>query len=76
MANGYSSYSVKDLIPIINKTAIDLMMQPQKLFLGDQAQKVESLSQLNDRVAQFNEGVRSLAIVLTNTLEKDGEDDA
>lgn len=76
MANGYSSYYVKDLIPIINKTAIDLMMQPQKLFLGDQAQKVESLSQLNDRVAQFNEGVRSLAIVLTNTLEKDGEDDA
>ena len=76
MANGYSSYYVKDLIPIINKTAVDLMMQPQRLFLGDQAQKVESLSQLNDRVAQFNEGVRSLAIVLTNTLEKDGEDDA
>ena len=76
MANGYSSSYVKDLIPIINKTAVDLMMQPQRLFLGDQAQKVESLSQLNDRVAQFNEGVRSLAIVLTNTLEKDGEDDA
>ena len=76
MANGYSSYYVKDLIPIINKTAIDLMMQPQRLFLGDQAQKVESLSQLNDRVAQFNEGIRSLAIVLTKTLEKDGEDDA
>jgi len=51
-------------------------MQPQKLFLGDQAQKVESLSQLNDRVAQYNEGIRSLAIVLTNKLEKDGEDDA
>ena len=46
------------------------------LFLGDQAQKVESLSQLNDRVAQYNEGIRSLAIVLTNELEKDGEDDA
>ena len=76
MANGYSSYYVKDLIPIINKTAVDLMMQPQRLFLGDQAQKVESLSQLNDRVAQFNEGIRSLAIVLTKTLENDGEDDA
>jgi hypothetical protein len=76
MANGYRSYCVKDLIPIINKTAVDLMMQPQKLFLGDQAQKVESLSQLNDRVAQYNEGIRSLAIVLTNKLEKDGEDDA
>ena len=76
MVNGYSSYYVKDLIPIINKTAVDLMMQPQKLFLGDQAQKVESLSQLNDRIAQFNEGVRSLAVVLTNKLEKDGEDDA
>ena len=76
MANGYSSYYVKDLIPIINKTAVDIMMQPQKLFLGDQAQKVESLSQLNDRIAQFNEGVRSLAVVLTNKLEMDGEDDA
>lgn len=75
MANGYSSYYVKDLIPIINRAAVDIMMQPQRLFLGDQARNVESLAQLNDRIAQFNEGVRSLAVVLTNRLEKDGEDD-
>ena len=75
MANEYKSYYVKDLIPIINKAAIDIMSQPQKLFLGDQPQKVESLAQLNDRIAQFNDGIRTLAVVLVNTLEKDGDDD-
>ena len=75
MANEYKSFYLKDIQDIINNAALSIMMQPQKLFLGDQAQKVESLAQLNDRVAQFNDGVRSLAVYLNAVLEKDGETD-
>lgn len=75
MANEYKSFYRKDLEEIINKSAIAIMMQPQKTFIGDQAQKVESLQQLNDRIAHFNDGVRSLAIYLAHALEKEGEDD-
>lgn len=75
MSNEYKSFYMKEIQDIINKSALSIMMQPQKLFLGDQVQKVESLSQLNDRIAQFNDGVRSLAVYLNNVLEKDGETD-
>lgn len=75
MSNQYKSYYLKDLQDIINKSAIAIMMQPQKLFLGDQVNKVESLQQLNDRIAHFNDGIRSLAVYLTHALEKEGEDD-
>ena len=75
MANEYKSFYLKDIQDIINNAALSIMMQPQKLFLGDQAQKVESLAQLNDRVAQFNDGVRSLAVYLNAVLEKGGETD-
>ena len=75
MANEYKSFYLKDIQDIINNAALSIMMQPQKLFLGDQAQKVESLAQLNDRIAQFNDGVRSLAVYLNAVLEKDGETD-
>ena len=75
MSNQYKSYYLKDLQDIINKSAIAIMMQPQKLFLVDQAQKVESLQQLNDRIAHFNDGVRSLAVYLVRAIEKEGEDD-
>lgn len=74
MSNQYKSYYLKDLQDIINKSAIAIMIQPQKLFLGDQVQKVESLQQLNDRIAHFNDGVRSLAVYLVRALEKEGED--
>ena len=75
MGNEYKSFYLKDIQDIINKAALNIMMQPQKLFLGDQSHKVESLAQLNDRIAQFNDGVRSLAVYLNVALEKDGETD-
>ena len=75
MGNEYKSYYLKDMKDIINKSAISIMMQPQKLFLGDQTNKVESLTALNDRIAQFNDGVRAMAVYLVHVLEKDGEDD-
>ena len=75
MSNKYKSFYMNDLADIINKSAIAIMMQPQKLFIGDQEKKVESLQQLNDRIAHFNDGVRSLAVYLARALEKEGEDD-
>jgi hypothetical protein len=75
MANEYKSYYLKDLIQIINQAAVSIMMQPQKLFLGEQAQKVENLAHLNDRIAHYNDGVRSLAVYLAMALEKDGGSD-
>ena len=73
--NEYRTMYLKELIPIINQTAVSIMMQPQKTLLVEQASKEESLSQLNDRIAQFNDGVRSMAVYLVNVLEKEGEDD-
>ena len=70
----YRTYYLKELIPIINQAAVRIMMQPQKTLLGDQASKVESLGYLNDRIAQFNDGVRSMAVYLVNVLEKDDDD--
>ena len=58
---------------IVIKTALDIMMQPQKLFLGDQVSKVEGLAQLNDRISQYNEGIRALAAVLVNRLHTEEE---
>jgi hypothetical protein len=75
MANEYKSFYLKEIQDIINKAALSIMMQPQKLFLGEQAQKVESLTQLNDRISQYNDGIRALAVYLNNVLEKDGETD-
>ena len=76
MANEHKSFCLKDLIPIINQAAISIMMQPQKLFLGQQAQNVESLAHMNDRIAQYNDGVHALAVYLTATLTKDDDNDA
>ena len=74
MANSYKSFYLKDIQHIINQAAIELLMQPQKLFLGEQAQKVESLTNLNDRIAHYNDGVRALAVYLSNKLEKDDQE--
>lgn len=75
MANEYKSFYLKEIQDIINKTALSIMIQPQKLFLGEQAQKVESLEHINDRIAYYNDGIRALALVLINAFAKDGDDD-
>lgn len=75
MSSEFKSFYLKEIQAKINEKAVEIMIQPQKLFLGDQAQKVESLSLLNDRISHFNDGVRSLALVLINAFAKDGDDD-
>ncbi len=62
----------EELIRIISKEAMICMMSPQKTFIGsDQVQKVEDLRTLNDRIAQYNEGVRGLAMTLIKRMEAD-----
>lgn len=75
MSNEFKSFYLKDIQDIINKAALSVMMQPQRLFVGEQAQNVESLAHMNDRVSQYNDGVRALAVYLNVVLEKDGDDD-
>lgn len=58
---------------IVIKTALDIMMQPQKLFLGEQVSKVEGLAQLNDRISQYNDGIRALSAVLVSRLHTEEE---
>ena len=74
MASKYKTFTLDELEALINKKAVDIMMQPQKMFMGEQATKVESLGLLNDRIAQYNEGIRALAIVLVNELNKEDDD--
>lgn len=72
----YTRHELDDeLITMIARKAIEIQMQPQKAFLVDQASKVESLAQLNDRVAQYNAGIQALALVLINELSKEEETD-
>lgn len=75
MPNEYKSLYMKDVEALIHKTALEIMMSPQKTFIGDQASKVESLNQMNDRVAQFNEGVRGMALSLVKALWKADDDE-
>jgi hypothetical protein len=75
MSNEFKSFYLKDIQDIINKAALSIMMQPQRLFMNEQAQNVESLAHMNDRVSQYNDGVRALAVYLNVVLEKDGDDD-
>ena len=75
MTSDLKIYYLKDVLNIVNAAAMEIMMQPQKAFVGDQATKVESLAQMNDRVAQYNDGVRSLAVYIANKLRKEAEQD-
>lgn len=63
-----------EMIAMIARKAIEIQMQPQKTFMGEQAGRVESLAQLNDRVAQYNAGIQALALVLINELSKEEDE--
>lgn len=77
MANKFASIYLADAINIINEAALKTMISAQRTLLSDnQSSKVESLQALNDRIAQYNEGVRAAALVIAEALvEKSAEDD-
>ena len=76
MANRYTSIYLNDAIAIINEAALKTMISAQRTLMSDnQSSKVESLQALNDRIAQYNEGVRAAAMVIANALERSVEDE-
>ena len=76
MANKYASIYLKDAINIINEAALQTMISAQRTLMSDnQSSKVESLQALNDRIAQYNEGVRAAAMMIANALERSVEDE-
>lgn len=54
---------------------LEVMLSPQRTLVNNQKEFVESLTALNDRIAQYNEGARDLARILLNKLVQDGESD-
>ena len=79
MASEYRQIYSKDLIPIIEDMAIEIMMTPS--FSGLKADKTDmtlaEISAHNSLVAMHNEGIREMALMLKHRLLKgDDPDDA
>ena len=77
MADDYKTYYLKDLIPIIEHTALDLMSQPvlnAKKHDGTYMTMAEVANQ-NSMIAMENSGIKLLANALIDQLTGAGKDD-
>ena len=77
MGNEYKSWYMKDLIPIIEHTALDIMGDPI-LYVRKNNGTVMTPAEVashNSLIAMHNDGIRELAHTLIVTLAKDGDDD-
>ena len=77
MKNPYKSYTVSDLVPMIEHAALDLMGEPivgGKKPDGTLMTAVE-VAQQNSLTAMNNAGIRLLAKVLVEQLQGIGDDD-
>ena len=77
MADDYRSFYLKDLIPIIVHTALDLMSQPilnAKKHDGTYMTMAEVANQ-NSMIAMENSGIKLLANALIDQLTGAGKDD-
>lgn len=73
MNNPYKTFSLKDLIPIIDRVAMDNMLEPvftQKKPDGLMATLAE-VSNHNSLSAMFNDGIRTMALRLEEELDRD-----
>lgn len=73
MNNPYKSYNLKDLVPIIDRVAMDNMLTPafaQKKPDGMVATLAE-VSNHNSLAAMFNDGIRTMALRLEEELDDD-----
>ena len=76
MNNPYKTYTVSELIPMIEHAALDLMGEP---ILGGKKQDgtlmtAVEVAQQNSLTAMNNAGIRLLAKVLIEQLEGIGDD--
>ena len=77
MADDYKTYYLKDLIPIIEHTALDLMSQPvlnAKKHDGTYMTMAEVANQTS-MIAMENSGIKLLANALIDQLTGAGKDD-
>jgi len=77
MKNPYKSYTVSDLVPMIEHAALDLMGEPivgGKKPDGTLMTAVE-VAQQNSLTAMNNAGIRLLAKILVEQLQGIGDDD-
>jgi hypothetical protein len=77
MNNPYKSYTVSELVPMIEHVALDLMGEP--IIAGKKADgtlmNLQEVAQQNSLTAMNNAGVRILARVLIDQLQGIGDDD-
>ena len=77
MNNPYKSYTVSELVPMIEHAALDLMGEP--IIGGKKADgtpmNLQEVAQQNSLTAMNNAGVRILARVLIDQLQGTGDDD-
>jgi len=76
MASEYTTYCVKELIPIINRLALDLMSTPvlnAKKQDGTYMTMAEIANQ-NSLIAMENSGIKLMATALIEQLLKDDDD--
>jgi len=77
MNNPYKSYTVSELVPMIEHAALDLMGEP--IIAGKKADgtlmNLQEVAQQNSLTAMNNAGIRILARVLIDQLQGTGDDD-
>ena len=76
MANDYKSIYLKELLPVIDKVAVDAMMTPCVVMkMNGESMTLAEISNHNSLVAMHNEGVRELANRLKDKLTEEESDD-
>ena len=77
MNNPYKSYTVSELVPMIEHAALDLMGEP--IIAGKKADgtlmNLQEVAQQNSLTAMNNAGIRILARVLIDQIQGIGDDD-
>ena len=76
MNNPYKSYTVRELVPMIERAAFDLMSEPIMAGkkLDGTLMNLQEVAQLNSLMAMNNAGIRLMAKVLIEQLEGVGDD--
>ena len=78
MNNPYKSYTISELVPMIEHAALDLMTSP--IISGKKRDgtlmNLQEVAQQNSLTAMENSGIRLLARMLIEQLQGVGDDDA
>ena len=75
MADDYKNYYLKDLLRIIDRTALEILMTPAFSYRnGDDKMNLTELAAYNQMIAMHNEGVKEMAAMIRDALLR-GEDD-